>query len=213
MEEIWKPLEGYDHSYFASNTGKIKKDDYELKAVRFAKNDGNLVLVKKNNKRAKILVSRLIAECFLGLDRNDLTKRVIRIDGDLNNDSVDNLKIVDRTHTTKNFLKSGVNNVTWYEPNKKWKIAFALRNPRRMIHVGYFIDMQDAINVYRNWESARAGKIPDTKYPGLVHIKAESKWRVDVFDKHANIYHIDYYNTEKKALEDWKMYNWILDQS
>lgn len=213
MEEIWKPLQGYDYPYLASNTGKIKKSNYELKPVRFPY-DGNFVTVQKENKKLKRLVSRLIAECFLDLDRNDLTKRVIHIDGDVNNDSVDNLKIVDRTHINKkNYAKSGVSNVTWYQPNKKWKIAFVKGNPRRMIHIGYFIDMQDAIDVYRNWESSRAGKIPDTKYPGLVHIKAESKWRVDVFDKHANIYHIDYYDTEHEALEDWKMYNWILDQS
>jgi len=213
MEEIWKPLEGYDYSYFVSNTGKIKKEERQLKAVKFVKNDGNLVIIRHNNKVRKKLVSRLVAQCFLGLDKNDLTKRVKHIDGDVNNDAVDNLEIVDRTHTTKNFLKSGVSNVTWYTPNGKWKIAFALRNPRRMIHVGYFIDMQDAVNVYRNWESSRAGKIPDGKYPGLVYIKAEGKWRVDVFDKHANIYHIDYYDSEEEALEDWKMYNWVLDQS
>jgi hypothetical protein len=213
MEEIWKTLEGFDYPYLVSNTGKIKKDDRELKLVKFLKNEGNLVIIRKDKRILKRLVSRLVAQCFLALDGNDLTKRIKHIDGDPNNDSLHNLEIVDRTHTTKNFLKSGVNNVTWYEPNKKWKIAFALRNPRRMIHVGYFIDMQDAVNVYRNWESSRAGKIPDTRYPGLVYIKAEGKWRVDVFDKHANIYHIDYYDSEEEALEDWKMYNWVLDQS
>ena len=213
MEEIWKTLEGFDYPYLVSNTGKIKKEGKQLKLVKFLKNEGHLVIVRKDKRILRRLLSRLVAQCFLGLDGNDLTKSIKHIDGNPHNDLLDNLEIVTRTHVTKNWQESGVNNVTWYDPNKKWRAAYFNRETKKNYHIGYFTELEDAINVYRNWESSKAGKIPDAKYPGLLYIKGESKWRVDVFDKHANIYHIDYYDNEEEAIEDWKMYNWLLDQS
>ena len=64
MEEIWKTLQGFDYPYLVSNTGKIKKDEKQLKLVKFLKNDGHLVIVRKDKRILRRLLSRLVAQCF-----------------------------------------------------------------------------------------------------------------------------------------------------
>ena len=218
MEEVWKEIEGFDLPYKISNTGKVINQKGKLMVS--LKNAGiYLVTLRKDKKQRRVTIHRLVAHYFLGVDLNDATLVVKHKDNNVLNNCVDNLEVSTRLNQEskrqKKLNPSGVNNISWFPPLEKWKIAFRnRRSGNKAKHIGYFTSLEDAKKVYVGFYSSLYKKeIPKMKYPGLNYLKAEGKWRVDVFDKHANIYHIDYYDDEQEALEDWKLYTGILRQS
>ena len=95
MEEIWKPVAGYESHYFVSNLGRVKSC--------FARGERILVPSKgqyghcrvqlyKNGERIRVLVHRLVALAFLRSPCEN--EEVNHIDFDPTNNRVDNLEWV-----------------------------------------------------------------------------------------------------------------------
>jgi hypothetical protein len=214
MEEIWKEIriDKFDHECFVSNKGFVKSHKGNILAF-INMGDCLRINLKSDKKQRRMAVHRLVAYAFLGVDIKDATLVVKHIDGDIYNNSVENLKVVNRASeaTLKKRVEreSGVNNINWYPPLNKWKLAYRIRRKKQEFfkHLGYFHSLQDAKNVHDLWFNSFKNIIPDVKYPGLLYLEGERKWRVDVFDKQGNLYHIDHYKDEKEALEDWKLFH------
>lgn len=217
MEEIWKLIEGFDSECYISNKGRVKSHMGNILAF-INMGDCLRVNLKANKKQRRMAVHRLVAHYFLGVDIKDKTCAVKHIDKDIYNNNVDNLKVVDIASQTtikkRADRESGVNNINWYPPLGKWKVAYRYRRKKKIFfkHIGYFHSLEDAKNVHEIWFGSFKKIIPKVKYPGLLYLEGERKWRVDVFDYEGNIYHIDHYSEEKEALEDWKLYNKILSR-
>ncbi len=107
MEEVWKPVEGYEGYYEVSNTGKVRSLDREvtLKGKREGQvriysgkelkplkvNNYIMVHLQKGNTRKNISVGRLVALHFLEGFKDSDRYMVVYKDGDTTNCCVDNL--------------------------------------------------------------------------------------------------------------------------
>lgn len=92
-------------------------------------------------KYTTIMLHRIVTECPKGM-----------ITDHINHDTLDctrgNLRVVTNAENHQNRKgattanKSGVQNVDWYKPTKKWRVQIKLNGKK--IHIGYFKDIQDA---------------------------------------------------------------------
>lgn len=100
MEELWKPIKGYESKYEVSNFGRVKSlccnrmgkiTNREL--IMSTHDNGNgyvQVILMKDNKRRAFYVHRLVAEAFI--DNSENLKQVNHLDYDRKNNRVDNLE-------------------------------------------------------------------------------------------------------------------------
>ena len=92
MKEIWKPIEGYDGDYEASNIGRVKsiKSNKMLKPMK--KRTGYYAVgLYKNAIRKYVSLHRVVAIAFIG-NPPEGKDQINHIDGDKANNSVQNLE-------------------------------------------------------------------------------------------------------------------------
>lgn len=122
MKEIWKDIEGYKGLYQASNLGRIRSLTHEVhcgltphsKAIKKGKilqAHPNLrkyltVVLSAKNKRKTITVHRLIAQTFIPNPQN--LPQVNHIDGDKNNNCVNNLEWCSAKENIQHSWKNGL---------------------------------------------------------------------------------------------------------
>ena len=122
MEEIWKPVKGYEDCYEVSNTGKIKntKTNKELSKRRISKGAGNkygyvkCILYKRGFPVKQYYLHKLIAEAFIP---NPLNKpQVDHLNGNSLDNNVLNLKWV----TQKENNLNPKTRISWIESRRKF---------------------------------------------------------------------------------------------
>lgn len=119
LEEIWKDIKGYESLYQVSNTGKVKSLSHYTRnnangGKRLTKGrilstykmpNGYLqVQLSRNEIREKKYVHRLVAEMFL--DNKHNLSDVNHIDGNKDNNSVDNLEWCSHKDNQIHMIKS-----------------------------------------------------------------------------------------------------------
>ena len=99
----WKYIPDTENKYEVSDEGWVRRTYYkrngEVSTIKYLHpimNCSNLrVWIKRYGKRAYFSIHRLVAEAFIpGFDLFNLKQRVKHIDGDITNNNVLNLKIV-----------------------------------------------------------------------------------------------------------------------
>ena len=101
MQEVWKPIEGYEGRYEVSNLGRVKslsrtvintgrvlKEKYNC--FHLKRGGYHSVLLSKDTVKSTIQLHRIVAKAFLPNPENK--KVVNHIDGDKLNNRVDNLE-------------------------------------------------------------------------------------------------------------------------
>lgn len=107
--EIWKDIKNYEGLYKISNFGRIKsknkKTNYQWKIYnqKETKNYPQVGLMK-NNKLKVIRIHRLVAETFIPNPNN--YKEINHIDGNKNNNSVDNLEWCTHKYNIRHAIKN-----------------------------------------------------------------------------------------------------------
>lgn len=126
MEEVWKPIKGFEGLYEISNLGNIKscarvvvcKDGkikhYKEKILKpgHGQYGRNQYTLSKENKKYNVRSYRLVAEVFLP-NPNNLSE-VNHIDGNNLNDCVDNLEWVDSETNLQHAIENDLFN-TYYK--------------------------------------------------------------------------------------------------
>ena len=106
MDEKWRKSNKFKN-YEISNNGKIRnKKTGKILRPTTDKNGNEIVFLYDDGKKCKRNVHRLVAETYLPGDINDL--RVKHIDGNKQNNSVDNLKLVNKKKKIKVLETGGV---------------------------------------------------------------------------------------------------------
>ncbi|MBO5143004.1 MAG: HNH endonuclease [Clostridia bacterium] len=104
-EEIWKPIEGYEN-HFVSNYGNIKSKKNKLNPS--ITNNGYLrVTIRKNGKNNYKNVHRLVAKAFIPNPNN--YPCVNHIDGNKQNNNVENLEWCSYSHNNREARRMGLN--------------------------------------------------------------------------------------------------------
>lgn len=126
MNEIWKPVTGYEGLYEVSNTGKVKSlkrtvktyNDWDrtfnerlltLHSSKLTKRHPKPmyhVELWKNNKRKVAMIHRLVAEAFI--PNPDGKPQVNHKDGNRANNSVENLEWVTCSENSKHAYRTGL---------------------------------------------------------------------------------------------------------
>ena len=114
MEEIWKPINGYEGLYEVSNLGRVKslsklcgRSSRKDKLLKPCKNKGGYlsVILWKDGKIKKFLIHRLVAIAFL---ENSNNKPCINhIDCNPSNNCIDNLEWCTYSENTQYAYKLG----------------------------------------------------------------------------------------------------------
>ncbi len=148
MVETYKKIEGFEN-YSVSDHGNVRND----KTGRILKGKDNghgyfQVGLMKNKTRHSNLIHKLTAEAFLLNPENK--KCVDHIDNDRQNNNLINLRFAtsqennqNRSISRKN--KSGTKGVSWNENKKRWTAQITINS--KVIHLGYFINKDDAITI------------------------------------------------------------------
>lgn len=95
MEE-WKLLSGYYYNYYISNKGRVKKDNYILSLQKHHRGHLRVSLRLSNGSYKLERVHRLVALAFI--DNPNNYPLVNHIDGDMENNSVENLEWCNASH-------------------------------------------------------------------------------------------------------------------
>lgn len=128
--EIWKPIEGTEGIYEVSNTGKVRNINYRgcgyTRYLKISTNDWgyNYVIIKRNGKRGKQMIHRLLAEIFI--PNPDEKPEVNHIDGVKTNNCIDNLEWVTKSENVQHAYDTGLN-----ENNRK-RATEHMRNIQRI---------------------------------------------------------------------------------
>ena len=117
----WRPVKGYEGLYEVSNLGQVRSLNYnhtgEVKILKLSKYKSGYLKVSlhKNGKQYQKTVHRLVAQAFIP-NPGDKTE-VNHIDGEKQNNTVDNLEWVTASENTKHAWKTGLSKMT--EDRKK----------------------------------------------------------------------------------------------
>ena len=106
--EVWKEIEGFDGKIFVSNQGKIKSDlrnERILKSQVDTKGYHRVSITVKKEKRT-LKIHREVAKAFLPNPNN--LPQVNHIDGNKNNNSVENLEWVTNRENALHALSNGL---------------------------------------------------------------------------------------------------------
>ena len=106
-KEIWKPVKGYEGLYEVSNTGLVYSHKREKLMKPIITEKGYCVVVlRQDNIAHKCRIHRLVAEAFI--PNPDNLPEVNHIDGDKQNNSLDNLEWCTRSENILHAYRTGL---------------------------------------------------------------------------------------------------------
>lgn len=128
MDEIWKPVIGYESIYSISNLGRIRRDQKTigssigkiLKNVSAA-DDYIIVCLHKNKSQKNHYVHVLVAEAFIGPKPEGM--QCNHIDGNKSNPNLKNLEYVTRQQNSIHARDNGLLNIKKGEDNYRSKLT------------------------------------------------------------------------------------------
>ena len=149
MLEIWKPVNGFEEKYEISNLGRIKniKTNQILKMTNKYGDYFAIILYDKTHKKST-RIHRLVAETFIPNPLN--LKEVNHIDGNKQNNRVDNLEWCTRSENINHALVNGLSNMDHlnkYNKNKfanKYGKIFQCDKSKQILNV--FKNLEEAYN-------------------------------------------------------------------
>lgn len=145
MEEVWKPVVGYEGKYEVSNLGRVMSLSYRMTGcskvmTNHPNSDGySCLTLSKDGKQQSARVHRLVAEAFIP-NPNHLPE-VNHLDENPSNNQVDNLEWCTRAHNVN--YGSGNERRSFSQVNGSKSVGVkALTRSGRIVHV--FASLQEA---------------------------------------------------------------------
>lgn len=159
MEEIWKPINGYEDRYSVSNLGRVKSICRIDTIGRFRKerilkpetttHGYNRVTLFKNSKHKHKTVHQLVAEAFLEYIPCGMELVIDHINNIKTDNRLCNLQIVTQRQNVsrKTGYTSIYTGVYWHKYKLKWGASIGLNG--KTLHLGYYTDEVEASEAYK----------------------------------------------------------------
>ena len=147
MVETYKEIKGFEN-YSVSDLGNVRNDKTG-RVLKETNTHGYLrVDLRKNKIKHHKFIHRLIAEAFLLNPENK--KCVDHIDNNTHNNNIINLRFATLANNQHNRLintnnTSGTKGVSWDKGKHRWTAQIFMNGKK--IHLGSFINKDDAINI------------------------------------------------------------------
>lgn len=150
MQEIWKDIEGFEGKYKISNLGRVYsiKNDIILKPGYDGKKYSTVSLY--NKKKYHFKIHRLVAKYFIPNPNN--YPQINHIDGNKQNNRIDNLEWCDQSHNIKEAYRLGL--IHFNHNNKGLFQKGHNRNATRKI---YQYDLNN--NFIKEWSSIKEASL------------------------------------------------------
>lgn len=165
LQEIWKPIKGYEGLYEISNFGRVVSLEREwtpgLGGIRTKPKTQlaprnwrgySCVALCKNGKVKQSSIHLLVWDHFGDKARNDYKLQVDHIDENKKNNCINNLQLLtNRQNTGKGKQKYRIYNLptgVYYRKNIN-KFRSMIQINGKSIHLGYFNSIDQASNAYK----------------------------------------------------------------
>ncbi len=153
MEEVYKPIEGYEN-YEISNFGNLKNiKTNTMKLPSLDTHGYKIIMLYKNNKGLKKYIHRLVGQTFIENPENKTC--IDHIDRNKTNNHVSNLRWATSSENNMNvgIRKHNTSNCTGVVYNKrvsKWIVYIQING--KMKYYGYHSDFDEAVKIRKNIE-------------------------------------------------------------
>ena len=148
QNEIWKKIDGFEN-YSVSDHGNVRDDKRgRMKKQSKLESGYNITGLTKNNLQKMFYIHKLVGEAFLPNPDNKST--IDHIDNDKLNNKVANLRWASMVEQAQNRgirsdNQSGSKGVSWHKNTQKWQAQIRVNG--KCIHLGYFMNKDDAITI------------------------------------------------------------------
>lgn len=135
MNEIWRPIKGYDGDYLVSNLGKVKSLKYKNpKILKPRKNSSGYyaVVLCKNSIKKTLYVHRLVENAFIPNPENK--PEVNHLNGDKSNNQVTNLDWVTHKQNVQHGWQTGLMENTRKATKHAWQTGL-MENTRKSVSI------------------------------------------------------------------------------
>lgn len=156
MEEIWKPVYGYEGLYEVSNLARVRNMSGYIMKQYISKWDYIVVGLSRNGKTRQNSIHVLVAEAFIE-PRNG--KDVNHKDRNRQNNSIENLEVVSKRENCNHAIEktNGLPIGVWKD-KKKYRVEMSIKGKR--VQIGNFYTVEDARRAYLE----KARELGESKY-------------------------------------------------
>lgn len=163
MQEVWKPVVGYEGLYEVSDLGRVRSlprkwvcgnggvKYHDGKILKPHNNKcGYLIVSLYKNGEKKIKIHKLVAEAFLN-HKSDISNRLVidHINNDKKDNRLSNLQIITNRENCSKDKKNKTSKYTgvcWARTYNKWQVQ--IRHNKKSIYIGRYDCEIEAKNAY-----------------------------------------------------------------
>lgn len=142
IDEIWKPVPGYEEYYLISSTGKLfsKRKNKVLKTTLNDFGYFRATLYKDGEKAKHTKIHILVALSFLGERKGRQVNHINRVRTDNNLSNLEYVSV--RENALKGVKNKGYAGVFWSNKQKRYRVSISYGG--KTIHGGTFKNKEDA---------------------------------------------------------------------